>query len=90
MPIIPDTKDPNESEYFEYEYFRLLSEAEAFTGAEKLRHKVSTMSRERAIIELQRFIENEMAMRDLTPHTIEDMKKRIDKAVEKDDFYGRL
>ena len=90
MSIIADNKDPHDSEYFEMEFHRLMGEAEAFTGAEKLRQKVAKMSRESAILELQKFIQNELAMRDLTPYTIEDMKKRVDKAIEKDDYYERL
>ena len=87
MSIIADNKDPHDSEYFEMEFHRLMGEAEAFTGAEKLRQKVAKMSRESAILELQKFIQNELAMRDLTPYTIEDMKRKVQNSADKDDFY---
>ena len=87
MSIIADNKDPHDSEYFEMEFHRLMGEAEAFTGAEKLRQKVAKMNRESAILELQKFIQNELAMRDLTPYTIEDMKRKVQQKADTDDFY---
>lgn len=74
-------------EELEAEYFRLLSIAEGYTGYERLKLSANL---EEKIARLQRFIDEENAMRDLTPYTIEDMRKRIEKAIEKDDYYDRL
>jgi len=82
--------DPNGMEELEFEFHRLLSMAEAFTGAEKFRQRIAPMPIEEKINRLQRFIEEENQMRDLTPYTIEDMRKKIDKALEKDDYYERF
>ena len=88
MSIIADNKDPHDSEYFEMEFHRLMGEAEAFTGAEKLRQKVAKMNRESAILELQKFIQNELAMREpqLTPYTLEATRKRIREKSDLDDW----
>ena len=88
MGITANTEpDPNGMEELEFEFHRLLSMAEAFTGAEKLRQRIAPMPIEEKINRLQRFIEEENAMRDLTPYTIEDMRKKIDHATAKDDFH---
>lgn len=78
-------------EELEYEYHRLLSIAEAYTGAEKLRQSLPPGLNER-VLRLTAWIQQEQELREahLVPYTLEDMRKRIDKAIEKDDYYERL
>lgn len=85
-----DMNDPHEAEALEYEFHRLMSIAEAFTGAEKLRHKLPPNLSER-ILMLQKFIEEEEALREphRVPLTIEAMRQKVDNATSKDDFYER-
>ena len=86
--IVPDMNDLHEAEAIEYEYHRLMGIAEAFTGADKLRQALPKPSLE-AVEKIQRFIDEEQAMRDLTPYTVEDMKRKVDMSVSKDDYYER-
>lgn len=88
MGITASTEpDPNGMEELEFEFHRLLSMAEAYTGIEKLRQRIAPMPIEEKISKIQRFIEEENQMRDLTPYTIEDMRRKIEHAKAKDDFH---
>lgn len=91
MSIIANDNDPGEFEDLSYEFHRLMGIAEAFTGAEALRQKLPKGDYLRAIEMLSGFIKQEQEMREaqLVPYTLEDMKKRIDQAVDKDTFYQR-
>lgn len=84
----PDRDDPNGMEELEYEYHRLLSIAEAYTGCEKMRLSLPPNLSER-VAKLQSWVQQEQELRaaNLVPYTIEDMRKRIDQAIEKDDFH---
>ena len=91
MAIIPDMNDPHEAEALEYEYHRLLSIAEAYTGADKLRQSLPSGFTE-AIAKIQKFIDEEEALREphRVPYTIEAMKQKVDQSTAKDDFYERI
>jgi len=88
--ITADTKDPNEGESWEYEYHRLMSIAEAFTGADKLRQSLPSGNYERDVQKIQKFIDEEEALREphRIPYTMEAMSKKIDDATAKDDYYA--
>lgn len=84
--------DPNESESLEYEFHRLMGLAEAYTGSEKLRLKLPIGDLPKAIEMLSRFVNQERELREpqLVPYTLEDMRRRIDQAIEKDEYYERF
>ena len=84
----PDRNDPNGMEELEYEYHRLLSIAEAYTGAEQLRQSLPPSLPEK-VLKLQQWIQQEQELREahLVPYTLEDMRKRIQDATAKDDFH---
>lgn len=84
----PDRNDPNGMEELEYEYHRLLSIAEAYTGAEKLKQSLPGPLPEK-VLKLQQWIDQERELREahLVPYTIEDMRKRIEESTAKDDFH---
>ena len=75
-------------EQLEYEYHRLISLAEVYTRFESFRCRLPKTYSE-AIRALRKFINDELLMRDLTPQTLEAMKRKVDQAVTKDDFYER-
>lgn len=89
MGIYGNMDEDYSAEELEYEFHRLMSIAEAYTGAERLRQRLPPNLSERVVM-VQRFIQEEQAMRDLTPYTIEDMKRKVDQSVSKDDFYERI
>lgn len=91
MAIIPDMNDPHESEFLEYEFHRLMSMAEAYTGCERLRQKLPPGLSERVLM-VQKFIDEEEALREphRVPYTIEAMKKKVDQSTDKDNFYERI
>jgi hypothetical protein len=75
-------------EELEFEYYRLLSIAEAYTGAEKLRQSLPPNLNEK-VLKLQQFIDQERELREahLVPYTMDDMRKKIEQATAKDDFH---
>ena len=85
-----DMNDPHEAEYLEFEFHRLMSIAEAFTGADKLRQSLPPNLSEK-VLRLQKFIEEEEALREphRVPYTMEAMKRKVDQSTAKDDYYER-
>lgn len=78
-----------DAEMLEFEFHRLMSIADAYTGAEKLRQKVIKMDVTRAIDELQRFIQIENEMRGLTPYRVDEINRAVKDAADWDDFKER-
>lgn len=83
----PDRDDPNGMEELEYEYHRLLSIAEAYTGCEKMRLSLPPNLTER-VAKLQAWIQQERELMEihLVPYTIENMAKKVRDLADKDDW----
>lgn len=80
------------NEELEYEFHRLMGLAEAYTGAEALRQRLPVGDLPKALEMLRRFVEQERSLREsqLVPYTLEDMRRKIQQAIAKDEYYQRL
>ena len=87
LEALSDYEEQCYHEQLEYEYHRLVSLAEAYTGFEKFRRRLPKTYSE-AIRALRKFINDELMMRDLTPQTLDAMKKKVQQSADRDDYYN--
>ena len=85
LEALSDYEEQCYHEQLEYEYHRLISLAEVYTGFESFRRRLPRTYAE-SIRALRKFINDELLMRDLTPQTIEDMKRKVQQSADKDDW----
>ena len=85
LDALSDYEEQCYHEQLEYEYHRLVSLAEVYTGFESFRRRLPRTYVE-SIMALRKFINDELLMRDLTPQKVEDINRKVREAANKDDW----